>query len=63
VLLGLVVLTAVLQLIVLYVPFLDQFFEITPLGVGELLLCVAMGVVMMLLIEAEKAWFRRRERA
>ncbi|MCA9968931.1 MAG: cation-translocating P-type ATPase, partial [Anaerolineales bacterium] len=63
VLLGLVAVTAVLQLLVLYVPFLDRFFEITPLSLGELLLCVALGVGMLLLIELEKAWLRRGEAA
>ncbi len=59
VLLALVVLTAVLQLAVIYIPFLDQFFEITPLSFWELLLCIALGFVMIVLIEIEKAWLRR----
>ncbi len=63
VLLGLVGVTAVLQLIVIYVPFLDQFFQITPLSALELLLCAGLGVGMLLLIELEKAWLRRREEA
>ncbi len=61
VLLALVVLTAALQLMVLYVPFLDRFFQITPLRAGELLLCAALGIAMLLLIELEKAWLRRSE--
>ena len=61
ILLGLVAITAMLQLMVLYVPFLDQFFQITPLSAGELLLCVALGVGVLLLIEVEKAWLRHRE--
>jgi Ca2+-transporting ATPase len=61
VLLTLVLITAVLQLAVIYVPFLDQFFQITPLTAGQLLLCVGMGLAMLLLIELEKAWLRRRE--
>jgi Ca2+-transporting ATPase len=60
VLLGLVVLTAAMQIAVLYVPALDQFFQITPLSVAELLLCAGLGGLMLLLIEAEKAWLRRR---
>ncbi|MCA9920801.1 MAG: HAD-IC family P-type ATPase, partial [Anaerolineales bacterium] len=63
ILLGLVVLTAVLQMTVIYVPFLDQFFEITPLHAGELLLCVGLGAGMALLMELEKVWLRRRNRA
>jgi Ca2+-transporting ATPase len=61
VLLTLVLITAVLQLAVIYVPFLDQFFQITPLTAGQLLLCVGMGLAMLLLIELEKTWLRRRE--
>jgi Ca2+-transporting ATPase len=60
VLLGLVVITAVLQLGVLYIDFLDQFFQITPLSLWELLLCMALGLIMIVLIEAEKLWLRRR---
>jgi Ca2+-transporting ATPase len=61
VLLGLVVITAVLQLIVIYTPALDQFFEVTPLSAAELLFCVGLGLGMLLLIELEKVWLRRRE--
>jgi Ca2+-transporting ATPase len=60
VLLGLVAVTAALQLTVIYVPFLDSFFQVTPLTAGQLLLCVALGGLMLLLIEAEKAWPLRR---
>jgi Ca2+-transporting ATPase len=60
VLLGLVVLTAVLQLIVIYTPALDQFFQVTPLSAGDLLLCIGLGLGMLLLIELEKAWLRRQ---
>jgi Ca2+-transporting ATPase len=59
VLLGLVALTAVLQLLAIYVPFLDQFFQITPLNGLELLLCVGLGGLMLMLIELEKALLRR----
>jgi Ca2+-transporting ATPase len=61
VLLGLVVITAVLQLIVIYTPALDQFFQVTPLNALELLFCVGLGLGMLLLIELEKVWLRRRE--
>lgn len=61
VLLGLVVVTAVLQLLVIYVPFLDQFFQVTPLTATELLICVGLGGLTLLLIEVEKIWLRRQE--
>lgn len=65
VLLVLILITAVLQLAVIYIPFLDQFFQITPLTLGELSLCVAFGLGMLLLIELEKVLLRRsnKERA
>jgi len=61
VLIGLVGITALLQLMVLYVPFFAPFFQVSPLGVGELLVCAGLGLGMLLLIEMEKAWQRRRE--
>lgn len=60
VLTGLVGLTAVLQLAAIYIPFLDQFFQVTPLALPDLFLCVGLGVVILLLIEAEKFVMRRR---
>ncbi|MCA9898423.1 MAG: cation-translocating P-type ATPase, partial [Anaerolineales bacterium] len=60
VLLGLVLVTAVLQLIVIYTPALDQFFQVTPLSGLELLLCAGLGLGMLLLIELEKVWLRRQ---
>jgi Ca2+-transporting ATPase len=62
VLLGLVAITAVLQLLAIYVPFLDQFFQITALRPLELLLCIGLGVLMLVLIELEKALLRRQKR-
>jgi Ca2+-transporting ATPase len=59
ILLVLILVTAVLQLAVIYIPFLDQFFQITPLTLGELSLCVAFGLGMLLLIELEKVLLRR----
>ncbi len=61
ILLGLVVITAALQLTVLYVPFLDQFFQITPLRAVDLLLCVGLGLGTLLLIELEKVLLRRND--
>jgi Ca2+-transporting ATPase len=60
VLLGLVGVTAALQLMVIYVPALDAFFQVTPLVLRDLLLCVGMGATMLLLIELEKFFLRRR---
>lgn len=61
ILFGLVVLTAVLQLLVIYIPFLDQFFQVTPLTLFDLALCIGLGVLMFLFTEIEKVWLRRLE--
>lgn len=59
VLLGLVLLTIIAQLTVVYLPALDQFFQVTPLQWDEMLLCVGLGLATFLLLEAEKMWMRR----
>jgi Ca2+-transporting ATPase len=58
VLFGLVAVTALLQLMVLYLPFFQPFFQVAPLAAGELLVCAGLGLGMLLLIEVEKAWLR-----
>jgi len=59
VLLGMVLLSIVLQLLVIYIPFLDQFFEVVPLSADELLLAAVLGSAAFWAIEIEK-WFLRR---
>lgn len=61
VLLSLVLITAALQLTVIYLPYLDQLFQVTALSGSELLLCAGLGVLVLLLLEGEKMWLRRRE--
>ncbi len=58
-LLGLAVLVIVLQLGVLYAPFLEQFFLIVPLAPRDLLVAAALGSVAFVAIEIEK-WVLRR---
>ncbi len=62
VLLALFLVTAALQLAAIYAPFLDQFFQVTPLSWTELLICAALGALILGLIELEKVWMRSRER-
>lgn len=59
VLLGLVLLTIASQLTVVYLPALDRFFQVTPLRWDEMLLCAGLGLVTLILLEAEKMWKRR----
>jgi Ca2+-transporting ATPase len=46
---------------VIYVPFLDQFFDVVPLSAPDLLLAAALGTVVFWAIEIEKWLLRRSE--
>ena len=56
-----VLLTVMLQLAVLYVPFLNVIFRTMPLTAEELMLCVALSSLIFLAVETEK-WLVRRGR-
>ncbi len=60
-LLSLAALTIILQLLVIYVPFLDRFFNVVPLSASELLLAVVLGSAALWAIEIEKWLMRRRD--
>lgn len=60
-LLAMAALTIVLQLIVIYTPFLDQFFGVYPLAASDLLLAAGLGSIAFIAIEIEKWFLRRRE--
>ncbi|HJW12807.1 MAG TPA: HAD-IC family P-type ATPase, partial [Albitalea sp.] len=57
-LLGAVALTCALQLAIIYLPWLQPVFRTAALSAAELGLCVAAALVVMLAVEAEKAWRR-----
>ena len=57
--LGAVLLTFVLQLAVIYVPFLQRFFDTQALTLNELLLSLAASSVVFIAVELDK-WRRRR---
>ncbi len=61
-LLGAVMLTFVLQLAVIYVPFLQELFKTNALALDELLLSLGFSTVVFWGVELEK-WLMRRERA
>ncbi len=61
VLFGLVLFTIGLQLGVVYLPFLDGFFQVVALQKEELLLCIGLGLATFLVIELEKIWLRKKE--
>jgi P-type Ca2+ transporter type 2C len=59
-LLGAIVLTFLLQMSTIYVPFLNPIFKTVPLTPGELLFCIAWSSLVFVAVEIEKAIKRRR---
>jgi Ca2+-transporting ATPase len=57
--LGAVLLTFVLQLAVIYLPFLQRFFDTNPLTLTELAISLAASAVVFIAVELDK-WRRRR---
>ena len=57
-LLGAVILTVAAQLAVIYVPAFNSIFKTAPLPLGDLILCFALGSIVLAAIETEK-WVRR----
>lgn len=49
-------LTIVLQLAVIYLPFLDDFFHLTPLKLPDLLIACSAGLVLLLAVRIESVW-------
>jgi Ca2+-transporting ATPase len=56
-----VALTFVLQLAVVYTPFLQRTFRTTALSLGELAMCVVLSTTVFWAVEAHK-WFQRVRR-
>lgn len=52
------VLTILLQLAAVYVPFLDRFFEVVPLSAANFGLCVVLGALVWGAVEIEKRILR-----
>ena len=49
------------QLLFIYTPVMNTLFQSTPLSLNQWLLMLGYGVVVLLLVEAEKAVWRRRK--
>lgn len=60
-LLGAVSLTVVLQFALVYVPFLQEFFETRPLPLRDLALAVILSALVFVAVEIEKWMARRRQ--
>ena len=61
-LLDAVLLTFLLQLGTIYVPWLQPIFKTEPLSAFELGICLAASLLVYLAAEASKAWWRARQR-
>jgi Ca2+-transporting ATPase len=57
---GVTVLTVLLQLAAVYVPFLDTFFQVVPLSAADFGICVALGGLVWGAVEIEKRLLRQR---
>jgi Ca2+-transporting ATPase len=57
---GLAALTILLQVAAVYVPFLDEFFEVVPLSATDFGLCVVLGAIVLGAVEIEKRLVQRR---
>ncbi len=58
-LLGTVILSVGLQLMVVYIPFLNTIFHTTPLTLAELVICLCLPFTVLFAVEIEK-WLVRR---
>jgi Ca2+-transporting ATPase len=63
ILLGIVVVTAALQMVVLYAPFAQGIMETTALSTTELIVALVLAVSVFWAVEIEKFFRRRRMRA
>jgi len=59
---GAVILTLLLQMAIIYVPFLQPIFKTTPLTLPELATCLAASTAVFWAIELRKLWKRSKER-
>jgi Ca2+-transporting ATPase len=57
-----VLLTLVLQLAVIYVPFLQSIFKTNPLSIGELVVSLVLSTIVFIGVEISKLLERRTER-
>jgi len=60
-LLGAVLLTFILQMAVVYVPFMQTLFKTVALPPGDLLICLLLSTVVFWGVELEKWFLRRRQ--
>ena len=54
--------TLIVQMLIIYVPFLSSALRTTPLAARDLLLCLGLGAIVLPLAELQKGLSRRRAR-
>ena len=59
-LIGVTVLTVLLQIAAVYMPFLERFFQVVPLSAADFSVCIALGVVIWGAVEVERHLLWRR---
>lgn len=59
-LLAAIVLNIFLQMIVVYIPFLNPIFHTEPLNLDELILTLALSLVVLFGVEIEKLWKKKK---
>lgn len=59
-LLGAVILTFILQMATIYIPFLNPVFKTQPLDLDELFISLGLASVVFFAVEAEKWWKRKK---
>ena len=52
----------ILQLSIIYVPFLNVIFKTQPLSITELFMCIAISIVVFIAVEIEKLYLRRSKK-
>jgi Ca2+-transporting ATPase len=58
--LGMALLVTILQLAVIYIQPVAEFFSVTPLNLPDLIIALGTGVLVMAVLEMEKLWSRGR---